>query len=530
MKKQLLILCILTFCSFSMLSAQRYLTPQFSAVSKSTVIYGQNFTALTLSVTGRTARQPLVGDIYQPTGDTETKRPAMIFIPTGNFLPKEVRRSPTGDRTDSIAVEMSTRFAKLGYVSMSIDYRLGWNPIASQQIDRIYGLINAAYRGIQDGRTAVRYLKANATALKIDTTRIMVIGEGTGGYIALGMATLDRYAEILTTRYPAGKFTVSVGGNVIPMVVEAFNGNINGTAPDTATRSPAGFPYPVGDTLHIPNFPANSSNYRLTVNIGGALGDITWLEASSTPIISIAAPHDQNAPYRDGVLGVPIGGGVSLPVVQVQGSHWVSLKADSLGINSQFTKLKTLNDPYKPFVAARNAAAGFSSTYASGLFPIIGRSNNDSSPYQWWSKDTTLANNKFGLDSASLASNPGMGSAKAMLYIDSMMTFILPRACVAMSLTCASIVSSTEELLQASSTKLVIAPNPAQKFITFESDATNPIQAVEIFDMSGRSVKQIRNINNHFYQLDRGSLPNGMYVTKVKFEGGILVKKIVLEQ
>ena len=88
MKKQLLFLLILAFCSVSTLNAQRYLTPQFTDVTKTTVAYGQNYTALTLSVTGHTARQPLGCDIYQPTGDAGTGRPAMIFIPTGNFLPK----------------------------------------------------------------------------------------------------------------------------------------------------------------------------------------------------------------------------------------------------------------------------------------------------------------------------------------------------------------------------------------------------------------------------------------------------------
>ena len=530
MKKRLL-LFILASCSIFMLNAQRYLTPQFSGVTKSTAIYGQNFTVLTLSVTGRTARQPLVCDIYQPTGDVviPTGRPLMIFIPTGNFLPKSVRSSPTGDRTDSIAVEMCTRFAKLGYVTASIDYRLGWNPIASQQTDRIYGLINAAYRGIQDGRTAVRYFKANAAALNIDTTRIMVIGEGTGGYIALGMGTFDKYSEVITTQYPQGKFTITSGSNIIPMVIEAFNGNINGTAPDTATRSPVGYPYPVGDTLHIPNLSARTSNYRLTVNMGGALGDITWLEANSTPIISIASPYDQNAPYRNGVLGVPIGNGVSLPVVNVQGSHWISLKADSLGINDPFKKLTAAYDPYKSLVAARNGLSGASATYASGIFPILGRSINDSSPYQWWSTDTTIATNKFGRDSASLANNPGMSEAKAKLYIDSIMTFIVARACVGMALPCAGVVTSTEDLLNAETTKLSVAPNPAQSYITFESEVFNPIQAIEVYDMSGRLVRQVAKVNSHNFNMMRGDLPTGMYIAKVKFEGGILSKKIVFE-
>lgn len=529
MIKQRLLLLLLAIFSILSLNAQRYLTPQFTGVTKSTAIYGQNFTALTLSVTGHTARQPLVCDIYQPTGDVATNRPAVILIPTGNFLPKSVRRSPTGDRTDSVVVEMCNRFAKLGYVSMAIDYRQGWNPIASQQTDRIYGLINAAYRGIQDGRSAIRYLKANAAALNIDTTRIMVVGEGTGGYIALGMASFDKYSEVLTTQYPQGKFTIAAGANVIPMVIEAYNGNINGTAPDTATRSPVGYPYPVGDTLFVPNLGARNSSHRLTVNLGGAVGDITWFDAASTPIISIASPHDQNAPYRDGVLGVPIGGGVSLPVVQVQGSHWVSLKADSLGINNAFKKLTAAYDPYKSIVATRNGAYGYPASYASGLFPIIGRNNNnDSAPYQWWSTDTSAAN-PYGRDSSSLAGNPGMSAAKAKLYIDSIMTFILPRACVGMALPCAGLVTGTEDLLNASTTKLSIAPNPAQNYITFESEIYNPMRSIEVYDMSGRLVRQVAKVDNHQFNMMRGSLPSGMYIAKVQFEGGILSKKVIFE-
>jgi hypothetical protein len=541
MIKQRLLLFVLAFCSVMTLNAQRYLTPQYTGVTTTTAAYGQNFTAITISVTGHTLRTPLACDIYQGTGDTASLRPAMIMLPTGNFLPKSVRKQPLGDRKDSVVVEMCTRFAKLGYVSMAIDYRQGWNPIASAQSDRIYGLINAAYRGIQDGRSAIRYLKANAAALKIDTNRIMVIGEGTGGYIAFGMASLDKYSEILTTKYPEGKFTIVSGANVIPMVFEAYNGNIWGTAPDTATRSPAGFPYPLGDTLFVPNLPARSVGHRLTVNMGGALGDITWLDANSTPIISIAAPHDLAAPYRTGVLAVGTGGGNSLPVVEVQGSNWVSLKADSLGINNTFKKLTAAYDPYKALVAPRNAlakdpaslsGANLPATYATGLFPILGRSSNDSAPYQWWSTDTvtTATNvNPWGKDSASLAGNPGMSAAKARLYIDSIMNFIVPRACVAMDLPCAGVVTSTEELLQASTTKLTIAPNPAQNFITFESEVTNPIRAIELYDMSGRLVRQIAKVDNHQFNMMRNALPNGMYIAKVKFEGGILSKKVIFE-
>ena len=66
--------------------------------------------------------------------------------------------------------------------------------------------------------------------------------------------------------------------------------------------------------------------------------------------------------------------------------------------------------------------------------------------------------------------------------------------------------------------------------VSFESEVYNPIQAIELYDMSGRLMIQQRNINNSRYQLDRGALPNGMYVAKVKFEGGVLSKKIVFEK
>ncbi|MEO0043307.1 MAG: hypothetical protein RL329_2755, partial [Bacteroidota bacterium] len=133
MKKRSILVFSLFVSTFVSLQAQRYLTPQFTATTRSTAIYGQNFTILPLLAGGRFTRQPLVCDIYQATGDTASGRPLMIFMSTSNFLPKSVRRNPLGDRRDSVAVEMCNRFAKLGYVTAAIDYRQGWNPIAQPE-------------------------------------------------------------------------------------------------------------------------------------------------------------------------------------------------------------------------------------------------------------------------------------------------------------------------------------------------------------------------------------------------------------
>ena len=98
MKKQRLLLFVFILLASFSLNAQRYLTAQFTTVSKTTAIYGDNFTVLSLSTAiGHSARAsvfpvpPMAADIYQATGDTVSKRPLMIFVPTGNFLPKSSR-------------------------------------------------------------------------------------------------------------------------------------------------------------------------------------------------------------------------------------------------------------------------------------------------------------------------------------------------------------------------------------------------------------------------------------------------------
>lgn len=520
MKKVLLLLptILLLVCS---VNAQRYLTNQFTAVDKSTTTYATNYTVLFVPAIGRTARIPLSADVYQPTGDTLAKRPLMIYVITGNFLPRVIpglRDAASGQRSDSAAIEIATRMAKLGYVTAVIDYRTGWNPTATAQEARTNTLINASYRGLQDVRSAIRFFKANAATYKIDTTKVMLWGQGTGGYVALAAASLDKYSKITSTKQPAAKFFGSDGR---PMVIEQVSGfyinsdvegKILGKVPPSATTTVP----PAGDTLNLPNNPANLSDFQFCVNAGGALGDISWLDNKTVPTVSIQCVHDPYAPYESAVLGVPISATVSLPVVEVQGAKTIqTFIDDSTTINKKFLTLKDANNPYKALFAARNGGR-----YLTGLYPMLGDTVTDSSPYEFFVDS---------LNAKALSGNPRISAKKARLYIDSMMTFVLPRACIALNLPCNSLVNSTEELLKEYATKLVVSPNPAQSAINFESEIYNPMQSIELFDLSGRSINYVKNVNSSFYQLNRGSIPNGMYIAKVKFEGGILSKKIVFD-
>ena len=55
-------------------------------------------------------------DIYQPVGDDVTNRPVIIFAHGGTFI--------FGSKNNSTVVELCERFAKRGYVTASINYRL----------------------------------------------------------------------------------------------------------------------------------------------------------------------------------------------------------------------------------------------------------------------------------------------------------------------------------------------------------------------------------------------------------------------
>ena len=65
----------------------------------------------------------------------------------------------------------------------------------------------------------------------------------------------------------------------------------------------------------------------VVVNLGGALGDSTWLDAGEIPIISVHCRRDFFAPYYRGMVQVPVAGQF-FPVVEVAGSHTAIKMAD----------------------------------------------------------------------------------------------------------------------------------------------------------------------------------------------------------
>ncbi len=497
-------------------SAQRYLAPVFDQVSVSPLIpFGFNYTALPLITPGaHTQKQPLVMQVYSPVGDTETDRPLIIYLHTGSFFPFPLNGSCGGTLFDSSNVEFATRLAKMGYVVAVADYRLGWNPFSDQELVRRFTLINAAYRGVQDISTCIRYFRKNVAesgnTFGIDPDKIVVWGQGTGGYLSLAAGYLNNFADIYQTSDP-NKFKLPNPldpGNPIPMVIEAYNGDLYATTGptivDATYNAISGGAFPIGDTLCIPNNVGYSSDFRLAVNMGGALGDSTWMDPGEKPLISFHTATDPLAPCGTDILLVPTATGPQ-PVLEVSGSCDMQKYAEQYGLNDIFKTIPAGFDPYGDIAKTFNGGL-------SGFYPLLNTPGDDSAPWEWTATPPPVTSSGPCNDNKAIT----------LPYIDTIIGYYAPRACVALNLGC-NFVKAKE--LDPFSVGLQISPVPAVSEMRFS--ANEPIRSVYVYDLGGRLVKAHTAIDAENFTMPRHALRDGLYFAEIRFDQGFVKRKIV---
>jgi predicted esterase len=149
----------------------RFRDEVFSGVSvTSNIPYGS-------AVNSSGATQQLLLDMYQPTGDTWSSRPAIVWVHGGSFS--------SGSKTSPELVDQANVFAKKGYVNVSISYRLtpGGCSASAPTGNCVTAITNAKH----DAQAAVRFLRANATAYGIDPARIAISGTSAGAITALNV-------------------------------------------------------------------------------------------------------------------------------------------------------------------------------------------------------------------------------------------------------------------------------------------------------------------------------------------------------
>lgn len=452
-------------------------------------------------------------DAYMPSlsVDTAKKRPVIIYLHTGNFLPPGINGSPCGDKKDSVVSDLCRAFARRGFVVLAIDYRLGWNPLAATVDARRAGLLNAVYRAIHDIKECVRVVRGtNISGYNLDTANIALFGEGSGAYLAHAYNTLDKYPEFMTLPKFAGYIDTSKVGYI--------------------------------DGTHgIFNLYANSTvNTKIKVigTIGGALADTSWLEAGDAPTISMQCVRDPFAPFGYGMVRVP---NLGLDVVEVDGANNTIARAHRLGNNSIFATIPN-GDPYT--VKARSLynrtvdyiypAPGDKITIRNGegtypfLLPKAATvETNQASPWQWW--DPTSPEGIYIVQApnitahmASIGSNPDMSKAKSRKYQDTILGFVAPRFGLVMGYL-------TANQLAVKSPKVInfnLYPNPANN--TLNISYKGLIKNITITDLSGKTVFT-STVNENQYTIASLNLNKGLYFVNISTADGNATQKLLID-
>ncbi len=235
-------------------------------------------------------------DIFEPVGDTQSKRPVIIICFGGGFL--------DGSKDHWSMRLLAQDLAKRGFVTATIDYRLGMNIFDEGLSQR------AVYRGLQDGRSAIRFFRADAAGAntyKIDPDQIYIGGHSAGAFIGTHIAYIDKNIErplSTTSAYSQGGTTLSDQG--------CF---------DCA-----------GDNQGY------SGHANSIFSLAGAVGDLNYMETADDPsIVMFHSDDDGTVPYTNGepfsnVSFLVVGS--DLPVVY--GSENMDARAATIGLPKEF--------------------------------------------------------------------------------------------------------------------------------------------------------------------------------------------------
>ena len=118
-------------------------------------------------------------DLFRPAGDIATNRPALIWVHGGGFA--------VGDKNSG--ANFATYFARLGYVTASINYRLLAPPGCGGDREPAPECQAAALAAQHDAQAAVRWFRANASTYGVDTGRVAMAGSSAGAVTSILAAT-----------------------------------------------------------------------------------------------------------------------------------------------------------------------------------------------------------------------------------------------------------------------------------------------------------------------------------------------------
>ena len=312
-------------------AAQRYLEPVFSDVD------------ITMNLAyGSLAEQKL--DAYEPKGDAEVARPAVLLIHGGGFV--------AGSRKQALYQQMAIEFARLGYVAFSIDYRLdSQNPATLASPDT----------AVIDAAAALDWIRANQTRFRLDPDRIAIGGDSAGGKITVDLcyqngaaagaaACLNLWGGMYSRT--GGKWNAPVYPDPIPASAPPtliVHGDVDQVVPyqtsvDLAAQLlAAGVPHELLTLAGSKHYPADRSAefiaamvdfvYRMVVSTSSPTAVLEPDRATDTPAYAVLDANYPNPfnPETTIRFHLPRDGRVELKVYDLAGQQVAALVDGQLG-------------------------------------------------------------------------------------------------------------------------------------------------------------------------------------------------------
>lgn len=488
---------ILAITLFISLNAQtyRYTGTIFSSSNISTgIVYATGESLNTPYVDeSNTTSTDLQMDIYEPAGDTMTNRPAIIFAHGGGFL--------NGSRQVDDMQAFCDTFARKGYVTATIDYRQGVQVYSNGDLH----YKRAAYRGLQDGRAAVRFLRANAAAYGIDPTKIYWGGNSAGSFIGLNAIYMD--------------------SNELPPEISAT----------TYTENYSTYNAPDLGALDIGSNLSENGEPDAVMACWGGVGDTLTLESQNDQnVFLIHGTADLIVPFNSGTPFQLSG------VSPVYGSNSINTRLNNIGIPAQKTYFVPGEDHEFYGVNNGNWENGTSGNdyWDTVVVKATDFYHKQFKPYA----DFTSVINNLNVDFTDVSTNavswfwdfgdsdtssqqnpnhtyPSGGTYNVTLYVENTQAN-WDTVIKTVDLTSVNIANHENN-------EFSVYPNPAKDKLYFEN-GSNTIDRIEISDLSGRRIIENTYTNIPEY-IDIDMLRKGIYIVRVFSDNQVFESKFVKE-
>ena len=210
-------------------------------------------------------------DVYEPVGDIEENRAAVLIIHGGAFV------AGAKDDKSMVIINYCEKLARMGYMVFSMEYRLGVSLTAATPYTiESDNFSRTVYRGIQDSRSAVRFIRSKAKDYRIDVDRLYIVGNSAGAILGLENIYMDKESEIPDVAYKDSDLPNL--GKLDEYGVAGENSRANGV-----------------------------------VALWGAVHDLSIIEDEKTPVFMVHGTADKTVPYKSGKPLQNLAGTFDLP-------------------------------------------------------------------------------------------------------------------------------------------------------------------------------------------------------------------------